>query len=130
MTINFHDLYKAVQTLATNEPDHKYGHAGNAPLSCSYRGESKQTPNVGRGCIFGEAFKSLGVDDGTLYVYDSYGPIGTVLTYIDVDNCYADDRMWANSVQSFQDSGHTWGEAVQFANDTFPAVRDRHNAHA
>jgi hypothetical protein len=73
-------------------------------VGCFYHKGVTGSPHPKRGCIFGEAFRKLGVSESVLKEWSAEGDINTV-----IDDCPAS---WL-IVQDRQDGGATWGEAIQ-----------------
>jgi len=83
----------------------------NGNLECSYLGafnvETGAEP-VGEGCIVGQALKRLGVNDGHLRDHEGRSASSVVAS---LTGNYKGSG-WLNLVQSGQDGGLSWAEAV------------------
>lgn len=114
-------LKEVVRSLAATSPDNKY--IKRAPINdstCSYL--EGQCTNGSKGCIFGQAFALLGASETFLEECDKIGSITFVAKekQLAIFNGYEltdDDIRWYRRVQSCQDSGKSWKEAVESADD-------------
>lgn len=105
------DLISEVRKLVSEHPDNIYRGLGSDPNhnNCSY--SSGTCTDGSCGCIFGQAFKRLGVDVMQL---DDTRSIYAVINDNDIP-CAKEDKSWCGVVQSNQDAGDTWGKAVEKA---------------
>lgn len=103
-------LIKRVRELAAKNPDATYRFKGSM-IYCYY---GKGEAGNGVGCIFGQAWPEL-------KIYDVGNPytIGRILIVEDMD-CHQREIDWCNEVQSCQDCGETWKEAIEAADKCCP----------
>lgn len=113
MKITLEQIQGAVRGIAAENPGHRYvppAVNGDGDVQCVYL-----DPDTREGsCIIGHALLKLGVDADTLEQFD----IG-YLTALDLP-VWGDERarVWADCVQSYQDTGTPWGEAVKAADES------------
>lgn len=108
--ITFADLEKEIRRLATEAPDNVYISPDEGP--CYYNKGICTDGTIG--CIFGQAFRNLGIslpleddDDGRL-------PIVCLLKRLAI-NPSGRDSYFAAVIQNAQDNCCPWGEAVSRA---------------
>lgn len=111
---------KRVRKIAKKNPDFVYTDQGSKDVEegngCSYFGRSVTEPNVGQGCIVGQALQDLGVtreemekaNIENLYASDALMRLGISSSGKNLD--------FLDEVQMNQDMGHTWKRAVKLAN--------------
>lgn len=104
-----------VRRLAAESPDCKYPYG----KGCFYtRGECT---NGSTGCIVGQAFRRMGLDCASLDSSDRHTPsAGMACLNLGLEDTAIKgaNAVWLSTVQAFQDSGHTWGQAVADADDS------------
>lgn len=124
VTVN--DLVAEVRKVASAEPDFRYRDNKTMGMYCSYFGRAVGDL-TGSPCIIGKAMANLEVDTSKLLRMESTGANTSVddifleeLVGILVDE--AEDfplTVWLGHVQSYQDSGTSWSEAVRKADLDF-----------
>lgn len=113
-----------VRELIAERPDYVYpagvpttinGHTGT---TCFYAVES--APDVARAaCVFGQALQRMGVTPEELF--DREGePIGDVWTALEYPPYDGNAEEWMARLQSQQDTGKTWAEALASADADYP----------
>jgi hypothetical protein len=109
------EIIERVRKLAEQSPDFVYTRPVNImgeEGSCSYIHE--ETGKLVPGCVMGHVFVGLGMSPEELHKYEGY----LIKNLVDelVGRCERADelekRLWLGKVQSEQDSGHSWSEAV------------------
>lgn len=122
------EIINQVRALAAERPDFIYP---NANKGCFYWQD-------GPSCLIGQALYRLGASEATLVEYDVRvrepdcdGSIEDVIA------CYADDftsthedASWLNGVQSEQDVGQRWGDAVRHADAERARAEESHRRFA
>lgn len=110
LEVNVPDLISEIRKLASEHPDNVYEKTDG--LLCSY---SRGTCTDGsRGCIFGQAFKRLGIDIPRKF------DDRTIHGLLDGHNLGSTDELnWCNAVQLKQDTGWTWSNAVSYADRNY-----------
>lgn len=99
-----------VRNLANQRPDHVYQREADTAM-CRYRHDDEP------GCIMGHALANLAPN---YRPREGYG-IRDVLVEAGLTVEYQ-QRCWLGEVQSNQDSGDPWGEAVRKADARYPLV--------
>lgn len=94
---------------------------GKFPQDLSYD-EARQRGLLGQRCIVGQALSNLGVSDETLKEHEGVGAKFLAGRLLEGVKAKESQLLWLESVQAEQDSGETWGEAVQIANSEYPRV--------
>lgn len=107
VTIN--QLIAKVREIAAKRPDFVYEVPDGGDV-CQYVHEDGEP-----GCIFGHAFTALGVEPDQLAKLDGVGVITGVLDKLEIEHT-EEERAWCAMVQSLQDTGDPWGEAVSESN--------------
>ena len=107
-TIN--QLIETVRELAKEDPDNIYKNLNNQVL-CFYNKGNCLNGTIG--CIFGQAFRKLGIDDTTLNNFE-YKSIAEIISH-NFPNCDRKLVMWCREVQSHQDKGYSWSESIKQA---------------
>ena len=107
-TLTIDEVDTAIRVLAAESPDFVYN-TRKSGAGCFYHKEVLGgEPN--KGCIFGQAFQRLGVDmsniggDGISSLWSETHDVSTPYWNF--------PKEWAE-VQSIQDDGGTWGEAIK-----------------
>jgi len=110
-SVNVPALVAAVRAIAAEHPDFCYRHNGDG-TSCLY----KPTPRNGRvtGCLIGEGLRRIGVSTAGLDKRALVG-IKNLLRRVGLAAQFPEEASWLSDVQSNQDRGHTWGDAVRTA---------------
>lgn len=114
-TIKASDLIQAARELAALYPDAKYD---NGDGCCYSAGEVRNGPPV-QGCILGQAAREISHEffAQRLATDDFDGEkIAAVPGIVGGIN----QKAWLTEVQSLQDEGSAWGDAVKTANKEFP----------
>jgi len=139
--VTYDQIEEQVRALAEKYPEYVYKPPIRdnvwQPIACSYllRADTADDAVVPPeltdcGCIFGGAFKNLGFTPNQLLELDKtearvdeetgneYGDseISTVLDRLEIP-VSGDEQRWAAIVQSKQDQGFTWVEAVRNADE-------------
>jgi len=124
------DFIKAVEEqlllLAKEQPDFRYS-TSDEPATCRYNGPATITDLLGnkslagldcKGCIFGQALQKLGWDDTR-----ELSCASAIDHLIRLEDNESSKRllMW-RSIQSEQDRGKTWSEAVSLLSANAPAT--------
>lgn len=128
--ITIDDLIGKIREIASEEPDFKYRTSNDLTASCSYFGPIGG--GEGSGCIVGRALIALDVDMSKVRECedDPNTPtsIDELLYERVVDVAFKEDEcdkvLWVDRVQSRQDSGDTWDEAVNFADKVAGLTED------
>lgn len=113
-------LISAVRNIAEAAPDYVYEKVGGH--ACKY------VQNGAGSCIVGQGALAAGVPLETVAEWDQAecgSGFGDVCDRIDID-CGSDAAQWLIEVQSHQDNGIPWGEAVAAADsnvDLFESYR-------
>jgi hypothetical protein len=113
-TFTIAELEAKIREIAAEQPDYVYAKAGGLN-SCFY---SKSDKGVGNGCrcIVGEALFRLGVNQQTLERFDGSEKMLTgAYRLLKKVFGFAEFSGFVPRVQSLQDKGHRWGEAVRIA---------------
>lgn len=110
--ITTQDLIDEVRKISAEMPDFVYMTGDVA--GCSYFGRGIGDP-TGQCCIMGQVFKNLSID--TSKIDESHEGVSTVGELIwdqviPVTPLNKSQVDWLNLVQSLQDEGISWGEAV------------------
>lgn len=116
-------LRAAVEILARDNPDNIYhpDKYSGSEGACSYR--RGFCDNNTTGCIIGQALVNLGGIDDDLKDMDDVGPIDQIIgssllvNQLFNDIPHKEEREWLIVMQKEQDSGHTWGQALEVANE-------------
>ncbi len=118
--ITLKQLIEAIRQVAATEPDFVYDN-NDDQSSCDY------TPNARNrcGCIVGEALMLLGVSRERLRAVDLLGwntnvSWGMAVIIDELEDLVAPEALnssWVRQVQSAQDDGHSWGDAVADADE-------------
>jgi len=116
-TVNVSKLILAVRSLAAAFPDFIY-EKPNKDSMCLYK-RTRQPGGEMSGCIIGEALRKTGVSTAGLDKAASSG-INYQLDRVGLLPEDARQSVWLAEVQSEQDSGHTWAEAVRIADQNAP----------
>ena len=122
------DVVREVRKLAQERPHFNYRdqlHADSA--GCSYLGASMYTPGEGEGCIMGQALQRLGVSREELLLHEGRSASQAIgdLTLLGSDvNYWVNVARWLDHVQTKQDTGFTWQEAVA-GGDWYTPIEDR-----
>jgi hypothetical protein len=108
------NLLAEVRSLAMESPDNIYHRPPQDKefiAVCEYNRGICDNGSIG--CIFGQAFRRLGVEvnkictiSALMHTHFGYHPI-TI-------------RNWCWTLQRHQDQGKTWGEALALADETYP----------
>ncbi len=106
------DIIQEVRRLAKESPDNKYENIDG----CFY--SQGMCTNGSIGCMFGQAFKNLGIKIPDNL--DRSGIVG-VLSELKLSE-FNDHSMWCLDVQKLQDTRTTWGEAVSTADQEWKNV--------
>lgn len=122
--VTMYDIVAEVRKVAKENPTFVYvrqfTNSVSAPL-CKY-----QEADGCDGCIFGHVFSRLGLMDKLLNQFPQQrASILVVLQDLGLIQTSEDRTMarWCEDVQSSQDSGIPWADAVQRADHTYPSVR-------
>jgi hypothetical protein len=107
-------LVAAVRKLAADRPDFTYSRP--SANSCLYR-PTKQAGGGMSGCIIGEGLRACGISTTGLDT-ESDADIGSHLAR--VNKSHTHEARWLAEVQSNQDFGRSWGEAVVAADKEWP----------
>lgn len=113
------ELIQEVRKVAEERPDFIYSDQTEPNnILCSYFGRAIGDES-GSPCIVGQALKNLEVDTEVLLKAEKAGEetdICTVLDrgYVDIE-CTVNEAMWLAKVQSKQDDGYAWAQAVESA---------------
>ena len=126
VTVN--DLVAEVRKVASADPDFRYRDNKTLLVSCSYFGRAMGDLS-GSPCIIGKAMANLEVDTSKLLRMESTGASTAVddiflEKWVDILVDEAEDfpmTVWLGHVQSYQDSGTSWSEAVRKADADFDA---------
>ena len=118
MAVSIVALLDTVIELGIKHSEHVYDRGEDGNGSCLYFQNGKP------GCIIGQALAKLGVDNETLQKYDD-NPGGDGTGIDDILNRFEDDFLWdsdylknqeivdtLNHIQTEQDRGSTWGQAI------------------
>lgn len=111
---------KRVRKIAKKNPDFVYTDQGSEDveegIGCSYFGRSVTEPNVGQGCIVGQALQELGVTREEMEKAGIEGySASDALKKLGIRS--SDKHLhFLDTVQMRQDIGDTWGHAVKLAN--------------
>ena len=118
--ITVDDVVKEVRSIAIERPDFIYleqplENEEDRSTNCSYLSAGLYT-NEGEGCIVGQALSKLGITDEELRRVEN-ASAADALRAVGVEGSTRRDRElnWLNSVQSQQDIGMTWGDAIAWA---------------
>jgi hypothetical protein len=125
-TITWEQIEAEVRRLAAERPDFVYVRPETEPR-CMYWHEAANEP----GCIFGHALYTLGVPVDRLVAFDHMPQQATSPGYPDDwysegitnvvkalgVNVTDEQEGWAKVLQERQDSGDTWGAAIEFTDD-------------
>ncbi len=108
------EVITEMRKIATERPDFVYVEQPmNEPerrtSGCSYVSASVGL-SEGEGCIVGQALQRLGFDKAALQPFDGH-VASAALTGLGVTHGEGD--YWIDKVQSKQDTGSSWGEAVR-----------------
>ena len=126
VTVN--DLVAEVRKVASADPDFRYRDNKTMGMYCSYFGRAVGDL-TGSPCIIDKAMANLEVDTSKILRMESSGGNPSVddvlleeLVGILVDEAeYFPLTSWLADVQSYQDSGFSWSEAVRKADADFDA---------
>lgn len=115
------DVVKTVREIARENPDRIY----RARTMCSY---VTSDDNPGEGCLVGQALMWLGVPREFLACLEDSDPDHTGIHHLLMSDCFTDYlrydlddptdntyTSWLKDVQSFQDIGYKWNQAVELA---------------
>lgn len=117
-------VVKRVREIAKENPDFIYTDQGANDSECSYLGRSMSEPNVGQGCIVGQALLDLGVTREEMVEAEIEGVPGyEVLEYLGIESKFK-HNIFLDYVQESQDDGETWKEAVEYADNEVGRVVD------
>lgn len=121
MTLTIHNVIGEVRKLAAERPDFNYReqpmeHPETRADQCSYVYASVGVTE-GEGCIIGQALQRLGVSEETLLENDTVFASAFLLN-LGVTETDLTSYRWIDRVQSLQDTGKTWGEAVSITDST------------
>lgn len=106
-----HDVVAEVRSIASAHPDYTYRQDNEAEgASCSYVNNMDGTTG---GCIVGRALQNLGMTREELIKYENKNAFVMLADIFFSDG--VKERHWVSGVQSDQDMGLTWGEAVENA---------------
>jgi len=110
-----------IRSLATAQPHHVYvppvKNLGGP--TCWYVHNSSD--GLVGGCIVGQALLAVDVPAEDLHEYDlGDGANGSQVVRRYTGNLTVEQQQWIDSVQQQQDSGKTWGEAVEHADKFYP----------
>lgn len=106
-------LVKRAIKLALKHPDARY--TPNNKGLCRYL--EGYVTNVGVGCIVGQAAQAY-ISRDTIKNLEGYGADGFVDSLFEEPDAWWHGR-FLRSVQHYQDSGRTWGHALQLATDAW-----------
>lgn len=119
MTITMTGVIREIRRIASEQPEHVYRPPVACRIGCSYV-DSANAP--GTGCIVGQAVIALGLPVERLAEWEN-GHDETsstiMLPAMDIGGSRAELR-WIRRVQSEQDQGKAWGEAVAIADQVEP----------
>jgi hypothetical protein len=101
------DLEKTVRELATDAPDNVYEKPDDFNTCCYSRGECT---NGSVGCLIGQAMAKHGYDV-SLLDFDGSLLASEACAYFNIIG----RTIWLNEVQSSQDEGHEWLQAISYA---------------
>lgn len=112
---------KRVRKIAKKNPDFVYTDQGSdvdfADEDCSYLGRSTTEPDVGQGCIVGQALQDLGVTREEMEKSNIEGlSASDALDALGISSS-GKHRHFLNAVQMNQDIGHTWEQSVEHAKE-------------
>jgi hypothetical protein len=110
--ISILELENAVREIAAQEPDFVYTRAviDNVDNTACIYFDTDGCPS----CLIGQGLSKLGVTRGDLEELENganFMAIGELLGF----SHGADSMRWLSDVQFFQDSGYSWGSAVERA---------------
>ena len=103
------DIVAAVREIAAEQPDFRYTTDDEEP--CAYGAPAGQKgSDLTQGCIVGRAFDRAGFE----YHEVQEAEIIECLAFMGLDSAYdpSPEAQWLYCVQTQQDSGATWGDAV------------------
>jgi len=110
-------LINTVREFADLRPDNVYK-LSNDSIHCQYIAGTCSDGSIG--CIFGQAFKELGLDWGEYGdTHACYGTISALVQHF----CGCGDHNilnWLDCVQVLQDMGHEWKNVVNEADLKYP----------
>ncbi len=117
--ITVDDVVNEVRSIATERPEFIYleqplENEETRSTTCSYLSAGLYT-DEGEGCIVGQALSKLGITDDELRRVENAGAADALIA---VGVKGARDLRgfhWLNSVQSQQDIGMPWGDAIAWA---------------
>lgn len=116
MSINTKDLIAEVRKVAEAQPDYVYyvNNSDTELIGCSYLADALGNPE-GQPCLIGQALRNLEVHVPRKHENTE---IDTLLNDCEIDVVVSDpeDVVWLYQVQNQQDSGHSWGQSVRYAN--------------
>lgn len=126
--MNF-NLMQEVRKLAEQFPDNRYGSSDgyDATAMCFYT--KGKCSNKTKGCIYGQVLSALGYKDRLTNIDANYSKSGDSMPGIrevirqfalDISEAEVD---WHSYVQSAQDKGMAWGEAVANADLKVDPIR-------
>lgn len=109
------EVIAKARELAAARPKHVYLTPSESDSVCSYYRDRSGEP--GQGCLFGQALALLDITDPKE---------GESIFSVLLDHgipCSDSDSEWLTAVQSSQDGGDPWGEAIRLADETIGAVQ-------
>jgi hypothetical protein len=105
-------VIKAIRDVAERHPDYVYPGGLDQGGGCFYVTDGKPS------CLLGHAFWNLDMVDGNIENSDlNHQGILTILDTFGLEDADEPELAWLERVQESQDSGQTWRDAVQFADD-------------
>lgn len=117
--LTFKQILDKVVEIGNRFPDFKYTNQGGTPHTCSYvhggfcdpEDEDSLDYIPGQGCIVGQALRALGVSKDDLVKNDLGGTANEIILKLTDDYDPERGRL-LDTIQSLQDGGVVWGEAV------------------
>lgn len=117
-------VVKRVREIAKENPDFIYTDQGANDSECSYLGRSIDEPDIGQGCIVGQALMDLGITREEMVEAEIEGVRGyEVLEYLGIESKFK-HNIFLDYVQESQDTGASWSEAIEYADNKMGRVVD------
>lgn len=111
-------VIEQVRKIAKENPDFVYTNQGDVDAAeYSYLGRSMSEPNVGQGCIVGQALLDLGVTREEMVEAGIEGTTASEALMRLGINSGSMYSQYLDFVQDMQDIGEPWGRAVEFADN-------------
>jgi hypothetical protein len=103
------ELIYTIRSFANTYPDFVYRRPEGHCACSNIDGGCDKYPN--KGCIVGQAMRSLGFE------VTEHGQVSTMCKQLGVDLSF-DQRSWLNCVQTSQDCGKPWADAITEADNS------------